>query len=98
MATATVPQFAIPVDATGSSGGQVFVQNSGAQGVVSALDGTTLVASINVGQYPGRQMAYAPTNGFLYLPNEGSGTVSVINSLTDKIVKTFKNFLHPTAA
>jgi YVTN family beta-propeller protein len=74
----------MPVWATfDSQNGYTYVMNSGwnsslGGGTVSVLDGTVLLATIQVGLDP-VSGAFDPQNGFLYVANLGSNSVSVIN-------------------
>jgi len=53
-------------------------QNSG-QNNPSVINGTTVIATIPVGHQP-VGVAYDPSNGYIYVANHGSGTVSVIST------------------
>jgi len=51
------------------------------------IDGAnnTLIASINVGAYP-EGLAYDPSNGYIYVANSWSNTVSVINGANNTVI------------
>jgi DNA-binding beta-propeller fold protein YncE len=63
----------------------------------SAASGVSLVTTIKVGTNPS-QMVYDPANKYVYVSNwglGGRGSVSVISSLTDKVVATVVNNMGP---
>ena len=55
----------------------MYVANEGYPGTVNVISGTTPIASIPVGTFP-TEIAYDPSNGYMYVSNYGSGTVNVI--------------------
>jgi len=69
--------FGLPVAASGS-------QNIG-QNNPSVTNGTTVIANITVGKGP-TGIAYNPSNGYIYVANSFSGTVSVIDGATNKVI------------
>ena len=63
-----------------SGNGYVYVANSGSNNV-SVISGTTVVATIPVGNIP-YGVAYDSENGYVYVANSGSNTTSVISTTT----------------
>jgi len=49
------------------------------------IDGTTVIATIPVGAWP-EEVAYDPSNGYLYVANWYSDTVLVINGATNTVI------------
>ncbi|MFP3265553.1 MAG: YncE family protein, partial [Acidilobus sp.] len=68
------------------SNGYIYVANNGS-GTVSVINGTTVIATIRVGQGP-TGVAYDPSNGYIYVTDAGSDSVSVINSATNTVIAT----------
>src|SRR5207245_8448231 len=64
-----------------SGNGYIYVTNYGAPGSVTVIDGTSVVATVTVGDVPGG-LAYDSGNGYVYVTNFNSNTVSVINGTT----------------
>lgn len=60
------------------STGDVYVAGGNGQGVLSVLNGTSLVANVPVGSGAGKPV-WDAQNGYVYVPNQGSDNVSVIN-------------------
>ena len=55
---------------------------------------TKITAAIGVGSGP-EDMLYDPTNGYIYVANTMSNTVSVINPVTNSVPSTITNFSDP---
>jgi DNA-binding beta-propeller fold protein YncE len=73
----------------------VFVENYGSN-TVSAIVGTNVVATINVGTEPLAQLAYDNMTNTVWVTS--AGVVSVIDASTFKVIQTIANFSSPVGA
>lgn len=73
-----------------SVNGFAYITNGGAAGAVSVIDISTdkVVATIPVGSNP-MGVAISPDGTRVYVTNQLSATVSVINALTNKVIATY---------
>lgn len=94
----SIPTFAYTPNSSHSA--LVYVENAGSNSV-SVINGTKVIKTIVVGSFPVGQMAYAPNKHELFVTNYGEEegtTVSVINTLTNKVTKTISAFEAPISA